>query len=182
MTAGTSSTWTRTKSSGSPNDLYLGDHLAQIDFGERFAYLLGMISIMLQISMKAAIAALIAIFPAAVAAQEVTAAPATERAEDVLAREVPVTAGVIGDRPYVVLGRVDVYVQRTVWQGTPSQAKVYRELWERAQRLGADAVIQATFGSAQHEFARSWGGRDASGDAIRFVTTEEAERIRGGQQ
>ena len=48
----------------------------------------------------------------------------------------PVTAGDVTDRPYRVLGEVRASVRKaTVFSRAPSQAHVYRELWERAERL-----------------------------------------------
>lgn len=121
---------------------------------------------------------ILAILLACAAATALTAqnvdAPRVERASDVAALPVPVTSGDIGDRPYRVIGRVDTFVGKALWQGKPDQAKIYRELWERARRLGADAVIHANYGTPQHEFFKSWGGRQASGDAIQFVTQEDS--------
>ena len=50
-----------------------------------------------------------------------------------------------------------------------SQAKIYRELWERAEKLGADAVINAKYGNS-HISAFSWGKTNATGTAIKFTT------------
>ena len=97
-------------------------------------------------------------------------APLVEPAAQVIARPVPVTAGDITDRPYQVVGRVETFVQKAIWAKPASQDKVFRELWERARRLGADAVVNATYSQPQCEFFRSCGGRQATGDAIRFVT------------
>lgn len=97
----------------------------------------------------------------------------TVRAADVLSWPVPVTAADIGDRPYRVIGRIDTYVGKPLWQSPPAQDKIFRELWERARRLGADAVVHATFGSPQCELFRSCGGRAASGEAIHFLTPTE---------
>jgi len=55
----------------------------------------------------------------------------------------------------------------TAFSKSPSQAKIYRELWERAEKLGADAVINASYGDA-HVTAFSWGKANAKGVAIRF--------------
>jgi hypothetical protein len=91
----------------------------------------------------------------------------------------PVTAGDVTDRPYRVLGEVSASVRKaTIFSSAPSQAHVYRELWERAERLHADAVINARFGDS-HITALSWGARSATGQAIKFVTDAE---IAAGQQ
>jgi hypothetical protein len=81
---------------------------------------------------------------------------------------VPVFPYDIKDRPYEVLGEVKAGVRKaTVFSKSPSQAKIYRELWERAEKLGADAVVNATYGDA-HMTAFSWGKSNATGTAIRF--------------
>lgn len=121
---------------------------------------------------RAAAIAVSLVVAAAASAQRVDS-PTKETAATVLARQYPVTAGDIVDRPYRVIARVDVYVQKLIWQPIPNEAKVYRELWERAERLGAHAVVNATYGSPQREFARSLGGRQASGEAITFLTADE---------
>ncbi len=82
---------------------------------------------------------------------------------------VPVFPNDITDRPYRVLGEVKAGVRKaTVFSGEPSQAKIYRELWERADKLGADAVINARYGDS-HVTALSWGKTGATGTAIKFV-------------
>jgi hypothetical protein len=85
----------------------------------------------------------------------------------------PVTAGDVTDRPYRVLGEVHASVRKaTVFSHAPSQAHVYGELWERAERLHADAVIHASYGDS-HITAMSWGARTATGQAIKFLTDAE---------
>ncbi|MEA3031368.1 MAG: hypothetical protein QOJ53_2263 [Sphingomonadales bacterium] len=85
----------------------------------------------------------------------------------------PVTAGDVTDRPYRVLGEVRASVRKaTVFSRAPSQAHVYGELWERAERLHADAVIHASYGDS-HITALSWGARSATGQAIKFLTDAE---------
>src|SRR5262245_64226407 len=81
---------------------------------------------------------------------------------------VPVFPYDFKDRPYEVLGEVKAGVRKaTVFSKSPSQEKIYRELWERAEKLGADAVINATYGDA-HISAFSWGKANATGTAIKF--------------
>jgi len=55
----------------------------------------------------------------------------------------------------------------TIFSKSPDQKKIYGELWERAEKLGADAVINANYGDA-HVTAFSWGKANATGTAIRF--------------
>jgi uncharacterized protein YbjQ (UPF0145 family) len=81
---------------------------------------------------------------------------------------VPVFPHDITDRPYEVIGEVKAGVRKaTVFSKGASQAKIYRELWERAEKLGADAVINASYGDS-HISAMSWGKTNATGTAIRF--------------
>jgi len=81
---------------------------------------------------------------------------------------VPVTAYDITDRPYTVLGEVKAGVRKaTIFSKTPDQGKVYRELWERAKKLGADAVIKASYGDSRIT-AFSWGSVPATGLAVKF--------------
>jgi len=87
---------------------------------------------------------------------------------------VPVFPYDVTDRPYKVLGEVKAGVRKaTVFSKAPSQAKIYRELWERAQKLGADAVVKATYGDA-HVTALSWGSVSATGVAVKFLAPGEA--------
>lgn len=81
---------------------------------------------------------------------------------------VPVFPYDITDRPYTVVGEVKAGVRKaTIFSKAPDQGKVYRELWERAKKLGADAVIKATYGDP-HVTAFSWGSVSATGLAIKF--------------
>ena len=81
---------------------------------------------------------------------------------------VPVFPNDITDRPYTVLGEVKAGVRKaTVFSAEPSQEKIYRELWERADKLGADAVVKVTYGDS-HISAMSWGKTNAVGIAIKF--------------
>jgi len=99
-------------------------------------------------------------------------APASEEAEAPLVNEavgVPVFPHDIDDRPYKVVGTVKARVRKlTFFSSEPDQAKIYRELWERARKLKADAVINARYGDA-HVSAFSWGKVSATGTAIRFT-------------
>lgn len=82
---------------------------------------------------------------------------------------VPVFPYDITDRPYQVIGEVKAGVRKaTIFSKAPSQEKIYRELWERGEKLGADAVIKAQYGDA-HVTALSWGSSSATGVAIKFV-------------
>jgi uncharacterized protein YbjQ (UPF0145 family) len=87
---------------------------------------------------------------------------------------VPVFATDITDRPYTVIGEVTAGVRKaTVFSKEASQGKIYRELWERAEKLGADAVINARYGDS-HVSAMSWGKTNATGTAIKFTVNPAA--------
>lgn len=82
---------------------------------------------------------------------------------------VPVFPYDITDRPYTVVGEIEAGVRKaTVFSKEASQSKIYRELWERAEKLGADAVINAKYGDS-HVSAMSWGKTNATGTAIKFT-------------
>jgi hypothetical protein len=105
---------------------------------------------------------------------------AGEAKQHVLVNEdvgVPVFPYDIKDRPYQVLGEVKAGVRKaTIFSKSPSQAKIYRELWERAEKLGADAVINAAYGDA-HITAMSWGKSNATGTAIKFTSATPGTAI-----
>jgi uncharacterized protein YbjQ (UPF0145 family) len=87
---------------------------------------------------------------------------------------VPVFAHDISDRPYTVVGEVKAGVRKaTVFSKEASQEKIYRELWERAEKLGADAVINAKYGDS-HISVMSWGKTNATGTAIKFTAEASA--------
>jgi uncharacterized protein YbjQ (UPF0145 family) len=87
---------------------------------------------------------------------------------------VPVFPHDITDRPYEVIGEVKAGVRKaTIFSKEASQKKIYRELWERARKKGADAVINATYGESRIS-AMSWGKTNARGTAIRFTTSPAA--------
>ena len=82
---------------------------------------------------------------------------------------VPVFPYDITDRPYEVIGEVKAGIRKaTIFSKEASQKKIYAELWERAEKLGADAVIKATYGDS-HVSAMSWGKTNATGTAVRFT-------------
>jgi uncharacterized protein YbjQ (UPF0145 family) len=82
---------------------------------------------------------------------------------------VPVFPYDITDRPYAVIGEVKAGVRKaTIFSKEASQEKIYRELWERGEKMGADAIINAKYGDS-HVSAFSWGKTNATGTAIKFV-------------
>lgn len=89
---------------------------------------------------------------------------------------VPVFAYDLTDRPYKVLGEVKAGVRRGMTATKEvSQAEIYRSLWERAEALGADAVVNARYGES-HISAFSFGKTNATGTAIRFLASGEAAK------
>lgn len=87
---------------------------------------------------------------------------------------VPVFPNDITDRQYTVIGEVKAGVRKaTIFSKEASQVKIYRELWERAEKLDADAVINAKYGDS-HVSAMSWGKTNATGTAIKFKTAADA--------
>jgi hypothetical protein len=84
------------------------------------------------------------------------------------AGNVPVFPYDITDRPYEVLGEITAEVRKgTIFSKEASQSKIYHELWERGQKLKADAVINASYGNSRVT-GLSWGSVRAKGTAIRF--------------
>lgn len=118
-------------------------------------------------------------YTAALLAMAVIALPAAAVAKEhkafVVVNEdvgVPVFPNDITDRPYTVIGDVTAGVRKaTIFSKEASQKKIYAELWERAEKLGADAVIKAQYGDS-HVSAMSWGKTNATGVAIKFNTSE----------
>lgn len=86
---------------------------------------------------------------------------------------VPVFPHDITDKPYKIVGVVTAGVRKaTIFSKEPSQKKIYDEIWERGEKLGADAVIGAKYGDS-HVTAFSWGNTKAGGVAVKFLTAEE---------
>lgn len=114
---------------------------------------------------------------AALAALPADAAP--KRQSFVVVNEdvgLPVFPYDITDRPYEVIGEVKAGVRKaTIFSKEASQKKIYAELWERAEKLGADAVVKATYGDS-HISAVSWGKTNATGTAVRFLQVPPPRR------
>ena len=123
-----------------------------------------------------ALAAALALASAANAQNIDAPPPPPSTYSEVMDQEVPVTAGDITDRPYRVVGLVEKEIRRaTMFSRDASAAKVYRELWEKAQKLGADAVVNARFGDGRVTLF-SWGSRRATGQAVKFLSDDEIAR------
>lgn len=81
---------------------------------------------------------------------------------------VPVYPGDLRDTPYTVIGEVRSSAGKpTPFANDANQAKLYRALWKKAQKLGADAVINVRYGDA-HVSAFSWGKTNITGTAVKF--------------
>ena len=95
---------------------------------------------------------------------------------------VPVFPYDITDRPYVVVGPVKAGVRKaTLFSKEPSQKKIYKELWERGEKMDADAIVNATYGDS-HMTALSWGKTNALGFAVRFLSDEEIAAGKTGEK
>lgn len=115
---------------------------------------------------------LVAVLPAAAQIASPAEAAVNIKAADL--PNPPVIAGDIVDRPYTVIGQITAGVRKaTVFSKSSSPEKIYRELWERGQKMHADAVIHATYGSS-HIAAMSWGQTNATGIAIKFNDVAQA--------
>lgn len=121
--------------------------------------------------MKLSFRTVVAALAVTVALQPLNAAEKTKKTYAVVneAVGVPVFPHDITDRPYQVIGEVKAGVRKaTIFSKEASQDKIYRELWERAEKLGADAVVKATYGDS-HISAFSWGKTNATGIAVKFT-------------
>jgi hypothetical protein len=79
-----------------------------------------------------------------------------------------VTEGDISDRPYVPMGTVTAKAGKFSWVSrNPDHSDVDRKLREKAQQMGADAVIRVRY-TPTGASLMSWGGIKAEGMAIRY--------------
>lgn len=103
-------------------------------------------------------------------------APATYSA--LMAARVPVTTSDITDRPYRVVAKLHRNIRKaTIFSKGASQEKLENELWERGKKVGADAVVNARYGG-ERVTALSWGANKIEGDAVKFLTPEEAAALK----
>lgn len=95
------------------------------------------------------------------------AAPAASARPVLDPAQVMLTAGDV-DRPYDVLGDIAVTVNKTtVFHPDPTPALVDARLREQAAAMGADAVINVTYGKVGMSLM-SWGSLDGSGRAVKW--------------
>ncbi|MEL7198286.1 MAG: hypothetical protein AAGL10_08225 [Pseudomonadota bacterium] len=101
---------------------------------------------------------------------------ADDHGEHVVVNEemgVPVFPYDITDKPYTIVGPVSAGVRKaTIFSKEPSQQKIYNEVWERGEKMGADAVVNVTYGESKVSLD-SWGKTRALGFAVKFLTEEE---------
>jgi hypothetical protein len=80
----------------------------------------------------------------------------------------PVYAGDV-ERPYRIIGEIrDNLRKHFAFQESPTEEKIYAEIWERARKLGADAVINARYGATERTMFNH-GRTPISGTAIKFT-------------
>jgi hypothetical protein len=73
------------------------------------------------------------------------------------------------DKPYVVVGEIKDNLRKPfAFMASPTKAKIYAEIWERARKMGADAVINARFGETQRTMF-DHGRTPISGTAIKYT-------------
>ncbi len=82
--------------------------------------------------------------------------------------DVPVYEGGV-QRSYIVIGQIkDNLRKHFAFQPTPTKAQIFAEIWERAEKMGADAVIDARFGPTKATLF-DHGRTPISGTAIKFT-------------
>tara|TARA_E500000318_G_scaffold48455_1_gene45592 strand:- start:206 stop:607 length:402 start_codon:yes stop_codon:yes gene_type:complete len=82
--------------------------------------------------------------------------------------DILVTSGDITDRPYEVVGGIDVQVSKTtIFHPDPTRQLVDEALQRRAAALGADAVINVKYSDVHISFI-SWGSMDGKGQVVKF--------------
>lgn len=97
---------------------------------------------------------------------------------EIIRMPIPVVARDITDRPYRVIGEIHTNVSKaTIFSADPSERKVFEELWQRARKVGADAVVNARY-SESVPGGWTWGRRKAHGQAIKFLTAAEIAKMR----
>lgn len=80
--------------------------------------------------------------------------------------QIQIFEGDVTDKPYKSLGEVSVTVNKsTLFNADPTREMVNQRLRQQAAKLGADAVIQARYGTVGVS-AFSWGSLDGKGRAI----------------
>lgn len=84
----------------------------------------------------------------------------------------------ITDHPYRVIAEVQADASQLLrFSGRPTNKKLAEELWDEAQKLGADAVLNARYSDLETS-GLTYAQRRAYGQAVRFLTPAEAEAWR----
>lgn len=87
---------------------------------------------------------------------------------------IPVFEGDIA-RPYRVIGVVNDNLRKHfAFQTNPTKEKIYAEIWERGRKMGADAVINARFGTTKGSLFNH-GSTPISGTAIKYIDATNAK-------
>ncbi len=85
-----------------------------------------------------------------------------------IATAIPVFEGG-AERPYVVVGEIHDNLRKPfAFMPNPSKEKIRAEIWERARKMGADAVINARFGQTERTMFNH-GRTPISGTAIKYT-------------
>jgi uncharacterized protein YbjQ (UPF0145 family) len=93
--------------------------------------------------------------------------------EYVRSQPYPVIEGDVTNRPYRVVGHVTKQLRKfTAFSKSADFQAVQKELWERAKKLNADAVINVKWGESDKP-TWTFAATEARGVAVRFLTDAE---------
>lgn len=94
--------------------------------------------------------------------------PSVQKIAKSSSSDIILTEGDITDKKYIVLGDIEVTVNKTtIFHPDPTKEMVNEKLKEEAAKLGADAVTHIRYGSVGISMM-SWGSLDGKGRAIQF--------------
>ncbi|MEY4239230.1 MAG: hypothetical protein RL339_1831 [Pseudomonadota bacterium] len=97
----------------------------------------------------------------------------TDTIEYLRSQPYPVIEGDVTNRPYRVVGQVTKQLRKlSAFSKTPDFQAVQKELWERARKLNADAVVKAQWGESNNP-TWTFAATEARGVAIKFLTDAE---------
>lgn len=83
--------------------------------------------------------------------------------------QIIITEEDITDKPYRVIGDIDVTVNKTtLFNADPTREMVNKEMREEAYKVGADAVVLVRYGTVGVGLM-SWGSLDGKGRAVAFT-------------
>lgn len=83
-------------------------------------------------------------------------------------KEVLIVEDSLPNRKYKEIGPIEVSVKKlTMFHKDPTKEQVNHELSEKAQLVGADAVVNVTYKSGVG--FTTWGYMDAAGTGVKFV-------------